>query len=411
MAGVGIRAALAVVAAGALALAGCGDDAILGTGTGADTLTIYSSLPLQGPWRDEAQSIVNGEKLALEQAGGMVGRFTVKYVSLDDSSSAKRGWDPGVTITNARQAVSDKSTIAYLGDFDTGATAISLPLLNSASILQITPSSSANGLTSEDGADKGEPEKYYPSGTRTFGRVVPTDDHQAAAQVELLREDGCERLYVIDDRDVYGHGIAALVAREADSEGITVVGSRSIDRKHDRFDDAAADVAKASPDCVFFGGTVEDPTPALWEALHRALPSARLYGADGLAGAGFAAQLSDGAAQRTRLTTYAADPSAYRGGLERFAARYRARYQEEPTAVAVYGYEAMGLALQAIRDAGAKGNDRAAVIRAFYRIHDRDSILGRYSIDARGDTSLAGYRAVTIRHGRLRWGAVIGAGA
>src|SRR4051812_30710058 len=136
----GLLSAMALLLAPATVLAGCGDAGDTGTQTGSNTLTIYSGLPLQGPSRAESLSIINGEKLALEQAGGQVGKFIVKYVSLDDASSSKQGWDPAVAITNARTVVQDKSTIAYLGDFDTGATAISLPLLNSAAILQISPS-------------------------------------------------------------------------------------------------------------------------------------------------------------------------------------------------------------------------------------------------------------------------------
>src|SRR5919199_462213 len=108
-----------------------------GGSTGSTTLTIYSSLPLQGDSRPQSVSVVNGEKLALEKAGGKVGKFTIKYVSLDDSTAAAGKWDPGATSANARKAAQDKSTIPYLGEFNSGATAISLPVLNEAGILQI----------------------------------------------------------------------------------------------------------------------------------------------------------------------------------------------------------------------------------------------------------------------------------
>ena len=102
-------------------------------------------------------------------------------MSLDDSTAAAGKWEPGATSSNARKAAQDKSTIAYLGEFNSGASAISIPILNQAGILQVSPSNTAVGLTrTEPGADKGEPDKYYPTGKRTYGRVVPTDDIQGA---------------------------------------------------------------------------------------------------------------------------------------------------------------------------------------------------------------------------------------
>src|SRR3954447_18161744 len=154
-----------------------------GGGGGRTTLTIYSSLPLQGDSRPQSTDVVYGEKLALEEAGGKVGKFKITYKSLDDSTAAAGKWEPGQTSADARKAAQDQSTIVYLGEFNSGASAISLPITNEAGILQISPSNTYVGLTRAEGADKGEPDKYYPSGKRTFGRVVPADHIQAAAQV------------------------------------------------------------------------------------------------------------------------------------------------------------------------------------------------------------------------------------
>src|SRR5918999_2748657 len=120
-----------VLAAVALALAACGSDdegdAGAGDEGGAQKLTIYSSLPLQGAARAQALATVNGAKLALKQAGGKAGDFPIDYISLDDSTAQAGGWEPGQTSANARKAISDDSTIAYIGEFNSGATAVSLP--------------------------------------------------------------------------------------------------------------------------------------------------------------------------------------------------------------------------------------------------------------------------------------------
>ena len=81
--------------------------------------------------------------------------------------------DPGITASNAKRAAQDPSTIAYLGDFNSAATAISLPLINGAGVLQVSPSSPYVGLTSSLDAGQDEPERFYPSGRRTFARRDP----------------------------------------------------------------------------------------------------------------------------------------------------------------------------------------------------------------------------------------------
>src|SRR5215211_1921015 len=168
----------------ALVLAGCGDDGNGGAGTASEQgpLTIYSSLPLQGAAREQNVAIVNGAKLALEQAGGRAGKFAIEYKSLDDSTAQAAGWEPGATTANARRAAQDDAAIAYIGEFNSGASALSLPLLNESGLLQISPGNTAVGITSDEpGAAAGEPDKYYPTGKRTYARLLPKDTVQGAA--------------------------------------------------------------------------------------------------------------------------------------------------------------------------------------------------------------------------------------
>src|SRR6476619_6619805 len=197
-----------------MGLAACGgddDDSSSASGTGGisgDTLTIYSSLPLQGTSRGQSTAVINGEKLALSEAGSKVGKFTIKYVSLDDSTAQNPGTaDEGQTAQNARRAVRDKSAILYLGEFNSGGTKVSLPVLNKAGIPQISPSNTYGGLTTDEpGAEPGEPDKYYPTGKRTYARVVPRDKIQGAALVSVMQNDGCKTATLWDDKTTYGSG-------------------------------------------------------------------------------------------------------------------------------------------------------------------------------------------------------------
>src|SRR5271165_3564410 len=223
-------AVLVALAALAVALAGCGGVGVSGAATAVGSqLTVYSSLPLQGPSAAVSEQIVNGEKLALAQAGGRVGPFKVSYVSQDDSSPASGQWAPGVTATNAKTAADDTTTIAYLGDYNSAATAVSLPLINAAGILQVSPASPYVGLTSSLDAGQDEPERFYPTGHRTFGRLQPGDPAQAAAQVKLMAAMGVHRVYVLSDQDPFDVPLAQIVAGDAARARIAVAGNDSLD--------------------------------------------------------------------------------------------------------------------------------------------------------------------------------------
>src|SRR4051812_23326493 len=218
-----------VAVAVAMTAVACGDDSGGGAGKAgggtAEKLTIYSSLPLQGAARTQSVAAVNGAKLALEQAGGKAGKFAVQYKSLDDSTAQQGGWEPNVTSSNALKAVGDKSTIGYIGEFNSGATAVSLPLLNEAGVAQVSPGNTAVGITSNDpGASPGEPDKYYPSGRRTYARVLPKDTYQGAALPALGKKKGGAWAYTLNERGVCGAGLARNVETPAKEAGREIKG-------------------------------------------------------------------------------------------------------------------------------------------------------------------------------------------
>jgi branched-chain amino acid transport system substrate-binding protein len=405
-----LAASSCLVAALSFGVAACGDDGGGGGGagsTGSDTLTIYSSLPLQGDSRPQSESVVNGEKLALEEAGGKVGKYTIKYVSLDDATAAAGKWEPGQVSANARKAAQDKSAIVYLGEFNSGASAISIPVINESGILQISPSNTYVGLTRSQGADKGEPDKYYPSGVRTYGRVVPADHIQAAAQVSYQKEEGCTKTYVLNDKEVYGKGLADQVQGIAKGQGLQVVANEGIDTKAANFRSIAQKIKSSGANCMFFGGITQNKGVQVWKDVNSVNPDLKLFGPDGVAESAFSEKIGSAAEKMTYITNPTLDPKLYPPAAQEFFTTFKEKFGKAAEPYAIYGYEAMKLALLAIQNAGDKGNDRQAVIDAFFQIKDRDSVLGKYSIDENGDTTLSDYGANRIEGGKLTFDKVI----
>src|SRR3954464_4827885 len=231
-----LAAAGSAAAVMGLAVAACGGNDSAGGekppgGGAAKSVTIYSSYPLQGAGRGQSEAAVNGAKLAVQQGHGKVGNITVTYKPLDDSTAQAATWTPEATSANARKAAQDKSTAVYLGEFNSGAPPGSLPILNEAGIAQISPSNTAVGLTTDDpGATPGEPDKYYPSGTRTYARIVPKDTIQGAAIVAQAKEDGCTKIAMTNDKEVYGAGLAGNVEIAAKAAGLTILSNDPIDK-------------------------------------------------------------------------------------------------------------------------------------------------------------------------------------
>jgi branched-chain amino acid transport system substrate-binding protein len=378
-----------------------------GGGGGRTSLTIYSSLPLQGDSRPQSTDVVNGEKLALQEAGGKVGKFTIKYVSLDDATAAAGKWDPGQTSADARKAAQDASTIAYLGEFNSGASAISIPILNEANVLQISPSNTYVGLTRSEGADKGEPDKYYPAGKRTFGRVVPADHIQAAAQVTYQKDQGCKKTYILNDKEVYGKGIAVQVQNIAKAQGLAIAGNDGIDTKAANFRSLATKIKSSGADCMFFGGITQNKGVQVFKDVAAANPTMKLFGPDGVAESAFSTKLGSSVEKNTYITNPTLDPKLYPPAAQDFFTKFKQKFGNDPQPYAIYGYEAMKVALLAIQNAGDKGNDKQAVIDAFFKIKDRDSVLGKYSIDENGDTTLSDYGADRVEGGKLVFDKVI----
>jgi branched-chain amino acid transport system substrate-binding protein len=401
-----------VVAATSTGVVACGDDddSSGGGGGGGDSagggeLHIYSSLPLEGAQRGQSTALVNGAKLALEQAGGKAGDFTIKYTSLSDASAQAGNWTPELTSANARKAAQDDKTAVYIGEFNSGASAVSIPILNEGGVPQISPSNTAVGLTSDAaGADKGEPDKYYPAGTRTYTRIVPKDTIQGAALATIMKEDGCTNVAIANDKEVYGAGLARNVESAAKGQGLKIDFNEGIDPKAANYRSLASRAKGDGVDCFAFSGTTSNNAAQIFKDFSAAIPDAKLYGPDGVAEAAFTDPKEGGipssVGAKTTLTVATLAPDKYPPEGQEFFKQYGEKYGDDtPDPYAIYGYEAMNLALDAIKRAGS--GDKEKILEALFATKDRKSVLGTYSIDENGDTSLTDYGVYKIEGGEL----------
>jgi len=386
-------------------VAACGSSDNSGGGGGGKNVTIYSSLPLQGATRPNSVDVNKGEALALKQAGNKGGSCTVTFKKLDDSTAQAGQWDAGATSANARKAAQDKSAVAYLGEFNSGASAISIPITNDAGLQQISPANTALELTKNPGpAGKGAPGKYYPSGKRTYARTVPADHIQGAALGDWMKELGVKKLFITNDKQVYGSGVAKTTSDAAKLRGIQVLGNEGIDPKAPNYRSLAAKIKASGADAFFFGGIVDNNAVQLYKDVGKALPNAKLFGDDGVAISTFAKPLPKDVASRTYLTVATIDPKDYPPEGQKFFKDFASSYGgKQPEPYAIYGYEAMSLALDAMKRAGDKCNDKAAVSAEVYKTKSKKSVLGTYSIDKDGDTTINDFGRYLVKDGALKF--------
>jgi branched-chain amino acid transport system substrate-binding protein len=387
-----------------VAIAGCGSSSNTTTTTGttpaatssSKTVDIYSSLPLQGSSNAQTLPMVNGIKLALSEAHGKAGPWTVNYQSLDDSTAAAGKWDPTQTGANARKAASDPNAVYYIGEFNSGASEVSIPILNEAGIPQVSPANTYVGLTTNlPGSAPGEPNKYYPTGKRTYLRIVPIDSIQAAADLIAMKAAGCTKIAVANDKEAYGQGLATLLGLEKGFYGDTIVSDTGIDPTQPNFRSYAATIKGQGADCFFFAGIVSNGATQITKDVHNAIPTAKVFGGDGVCTSSYTAAKSGGVPASVdpllQCTVATQNLAAYPGGKQ-FLTAYKAAYgAANPDPYAIYGYEVMKLGLDTIAALGANGNSKADVLKALFATKDRHSVLGTYGFDANGDTTLKSY--------------------
>jgi branched-chain amino acid transport system substrate-binding protein len=360
------RGAALTLGALALAAAGCGTP---GSGIEeGESVAVYVSMPLRGSEAPAGAGVVRGARLALADARERAGELRVKAIYLDDTAGrgASARWSPAAAAANARRATEDSSAIAYVGELQSGATRASVPITNEARMLQVSPASGAVDLVQPFlGAGDEVPDEIQTTGERTFGRVIPSDAAQAEAAAAWARRLGAKEVAAVSD------------------------GSRFGDTMVTAFRQAASGLTRSPPgrsQLTYYGGLAGNAPESV------ALDSrGQVMGSDAL----LPPLTGDGGTVADVATSAAQDPAQLPSAARRFVGAYRGRYGRAPDRYAAYGYEAMAVVLDSIVRAGDQGDVRDAVVEAFFDTRERDSILGTYSIDEVGDTTLtrlAGYR-------------------
>jgi len=387
---VGVAAIVAAVAAGysgaarsatasatPLPSSSCGP--VVYKGSGSPDFVIASDLPLQGAIRHQTVQISRAMIWALANAGWKAGSYKVGYQSCDDSTAQTGGWDTAKCATNAHLFANDRSVIAVLGTFNSGCAKIEVPIENRASLLMVSPANTNPGLTKK--WDVGEPQKYYPTGTRNYARVVATDDIQGPADALWSQHLGFKKVFVLNDKQTYGFGVAKTYDAAAKKLGIKVLGFEGWDAKASSYEALATRIKASGAQAVFLGGIVCNNGAKLMQDIKSVDPKIQIQTPDGFSDPNANGAVANGA----YISVAGEPPSALTGAGATFVKSFGKQIGTTPNPYSAYGAESMDVALLAVSKSGGQ---RAAATKSVFGLTVTNGILGTFTINASGDTNL-----------------------
>ena len=372
-------------------------------------LRLYTSWPMQGAMLPEGTGMKNGVDLAVAEAGGAVAGFCLEVVNLDDASPQTGKWDGAVEAENANKAVGDPLAIVYIGTYNSGAAKVSIPITNRAHMAQVTPANTYPGLTKKRGAAPGEPDIYRPGGFVNYFRPIPADDIQGAVAAKWAKRLGTKKVFILNDQELYGKGIADVFEATAKKIGLAVVANEGIDWKQPDQKPILTKIRASGADLVYMGGVIETGAQVVIRQMKEVgltAPRTRFMGPDGLLEEELLKGATCDAALATEMRiTFAGLPfEKMRGVGAKTYETYKTKYGKEPTSYALYAAEGTRVIIDAIKRAAPaieKGKDptekREALRKAIASTKNYEGINGKWSFDENGDVdydTMSGFKAV-----------------
>jgi branched-chain amino acid transport system substrate-binding protein len=365
-------------------------------GEGEPDVLIASDLPMQGSSRTQTVQMVKAIRYTLDKHNWKAGDLNVAYQACDDSTAQAGKWDSGKCNANAQAYKANDDVIGIMGTFNSGCAAIVIPVLNQApggGIGMISPANTFVCLTEGGpGCEETEPDKYYPTGTRNYARVVAHDAYQGAAMAQFAKDQGVKSVFVLNDKEAYGQGVAENFRHAAESLGINIAGFAAWDPKASSYEALMRQIGQTGADAVFLGGLIDENGAQVIKdkvaVLGPNTGKVKLLAPDGFTAQATIDESGVKNAQGMFMSIAGVPIDEFKGEGQQFITEFKKILGNEPVdPYAPYAAQAAEVLLDAIAKGG---EDRAAVTQALFDTKVDKGILGSFEINENGDPAQAG---------------------
>ncbi|MFL5629453.1 MAG: branched-chain amino acid ABC transporter substrate-binding protein [Ktedonobacteraceae bacterium] len=393
---------------------------------GSTTIKIATDLPASGKDASSGKPAENGAHLAVDQANQnhTIPGITLVFVPKDDVGPSG-SHDPAIGAQNVNALVGDALVAGIVGPFNSSVAKAEMPITNQAPLAQISPANTNPCLT-KDTAEAGCSGSnnllptLRPTNKVTYFRIATTDDHQGPAGADYMYKTlHIKKVWVIDDTETYGVGIANAFAKQFTADGGTVLGHSSEPGTTTSYVSVLTQIASQHPDAIYFGGVDSTGGTLIRQQMQQvpALKNLPLGGGDGIVTPSFASTI--GLSGGPSYGTVAVVDTTASSSAATFRSQYTAVYGNNLNVYSASAYDCANILIQGIKTALANGAKtpqnssdaegakafRQAVINAVQGI-SYSGITGHQSFDSNGDTTdkiITIYKLAANTSGKPDW--------
>jgi branched-chain amino acid transport system substrate-binding protein len=369
---------------------------------GSGQILVASDLPLEGSGRTQTSQMTRAIKFIFTQHGWKAGKYSLAYQSCDDATAQAGKWDSGKCSANANAYAQNSSVGAVIGTFNSGCAEIIVPILNRAAngpVGMVSPANTYVGLThTGPGSAAGEPGKYYPTGKRNYARVVGTDDYQGAADAVLAKTLGVKKVFILNDKEAYGLGVATNFKNAAKNLGIKVVGFTAWDGKASSYEALAVKIKASGAQGVFLGGLTCENGGKVIKDIRAGVPSSvKIMTPDGFTPVSATIQQGGTAAEGVTVSIVGLPNSSLKGAGKTFVKAFTKADHRAPDPYAVYAAQAAEVVVAAIAQSNGS---RADIAKQIFKVNLKNSILGNIKFNANGDVASPAVTIYRVKGGK-----------
>jgi branched-chain amino acid transport system substrate-binding protein len=369
---------------------------------GSGQILVASDLPLEGSGRTQTSQMTRAIKFIFTQHGWKAGKYSLAYQSCGDATAQAGKWDSGKCSANANAYAQNSSVGAVIGTFNSGCAEIIVPILNRAAngpVGMVSPANTYVGLThTGPGSAAGEPGKYYPTGKRNYARVVGTDDYQGAADAVLAKTLGVKKVFILNDKEAYGLGVATNFKNAAKNLGIKVVGFTAWDGKASSYEALAVKIKASGAQGVFLGGLICENGGKVIKDIRAGVPSSvKIMTPDGFTPVSATIQQGGTAAEGVTVSIVGLPNSSLKGAGKTFVKAFTKADHRAPDPYAVYAAQAAEVVVAAIAQSNGS---RADIAKQIFKVNLKNSILGNIKFNANGDVASPAVTIYRVKGGK-----------